>query len=90
MNDVLWDIFWFMLIILFAFCATFLIFGIVIGIINICKDGKPKKKYYLIKYEFYCKREIIMKAQSPLKARLKFQREYPSYDVISIEEIEDE
>ena len=90
MNDVFWDIFLIVLIVLFYLCLAFFIVLLPIGIYDICNTNKPKKKYYLIKYEFYCKHEIIIKARSPLKARLKFQRQYPRDDIISIEEITDE
>lgn len=99
MEDLFWDIFFLIAIIVFAFCAIFLIFLTVIGIIDICNNvklkkicntDKPKKKYYLIKYDSSYKYEIIIKAQSPIEARLKFQRKYKEYDFVSIKEIKDE
>lgn len=91
MNDVLWDIFWIVLVVLFCLCVAFLIFIIIIGIIDICNVDKPKKKYYLIQYRFSgWERETIIKAQSPLKAKLKFYRKYKHCAFISIEEIKDE
>lgn len=102
MEDLFWDIFFITGIIVFIFVAVFLIFFTVIGIIDICNNVKlkkicntdePKKKYYLIKYEhylYYGKKEIVIKAQSPLKAKLKFHKKYKKFDFISIEEIKDE
>lgn len=83
MNDVFW--------IIFCVIGTiFLIFIAVLAIIDIWIRDKPKKKYYLIEYKMYSTHEIIMKAQSPLKARLKFQNKHPLCDLISLKEIKDE
>lgn len=83
MNDVFW--------IIFCVIGTiFLIFIAVLAIIDIWIRDKPKKKYYLIKYKYFCRHEIIIKAKSPLEAKLKFHRKHKDCDFISIEEIEDE
>ena len=78
------------LFVLFIAVALFCIFMIICGIIDMCNNVKPKKKYYLIKCSFYGRFEFIIKAKSSVQARLKFHRKYHKYDFISIEEIKDE
>lgn len=93
MNDLLWDIFYNLLAVISFLYVAFIVVIIIIGIKEICNTNKPKKKkkkYYLIKYALYCKHEIIIKAKSPLEARLKFHKEYPMCDLISLKEIKDE
>lgn len=90
MNDVLMDIFFITLVVLFYLCLAFLIVLLPIGIYGICNTNKPKKKYYLIKYKFIYDYEIIIKSKNSLEARLKFQRKYKEYNFVSIKEIENE
>ena len=90
MEDLFWDIFLIALIVLCYLCLAFVIFLLTPRIIDICNTNKPKKKHYLIKYELYCKHEIIIKAKSPLEARLKFQKKYKKYNLVSVAEMKDE
>lgn len=90
MNDVLWDIFYIIVVVLFCLCVAFVVFILTIGIYDICNTAKPKKKYYLIKYKFIYDYEIIIKSKNSLEARLKFQRKYKEYNFVSIKEIENE
>lgn len=90
MNDMFWNIFYVIALIIFVFFAIFLIVVMIIGIIDICNNAKSKQKYYLIKYRFIHEYEMMIKSKNPLKARLEFHRKYKNYNFISIEEIKDE